>query len=369
MTRTLDENLQLIYTDFNRDHNRLREELLDSLPSRPRPRGYRFILRRGIAAAVAASILIAGWISWNLYQAAAQKAGQVRTVFGLVSLDQNTPLTSAIRSGQWIETHSGSQAEVFLSDRSRLLAWPRTLFQIGKTPAGQQISLTQGFIRVEAAKQAAGKHLTVDTPGSKITVLGTRFDVHVIQKPDGRKQTRVSVSEGKVNLQSGGESIILPPNTEGIAGENQPPLKRSLTPEVNEMIRLIEKNKILARQYNLKAGTPAIVDFNGDGSVTLWIVASPRDKSVSPEIEKFPFEGITIIKISNVKGLFKDKGRGIFELTRIAAGQKVLSLLQFRLPSTADIKELSPKPVETRKTLSRLIITVPSDVDLSPKRP
>ncbi len=366
--QTLDENLKLVYKDFGRNHDRLREELLDTLPTRPRPRGYRFIIRRILYGAVAASIVLAGWVSWTLYQAAGRNAGQIRTVYGLVSLDQTTPLTAAIRSGQWIETHSGSQAEVFLSDQSRLLVWPRTLFQVGKTPSGQHISLKQGFIRVEAAKQTAGKHLTIETPGSEITVLGTRFDVHIIQKSDGRKQTRVSVTEGKVDLQSGGKNLILPPNTEGIAGEDHPPVKRSLIPEVNEMIRLIEMNKTLARQRNLTTGTPAIIDFNGDGSATVWTVALTDSRPANREVEIFAFDEITVVKVSNVGGLFDDKGRGTFELNRVAADRKNLSLLQFRLPSNADIKELSPAPLETLKTLSRLIITVPSDVDLSLKR-
>ena len=44
-----------------------------------------------------------------------------------------------------------------------------------------------------AAKQAPGNSLTIETPGAKITVPGTRLDVHVVERLDGRKQTRVSV--------------------------------------------------------------------------------------------------------------------------------------------------------------------------------
>ena len=97
---------------------------------------------------------------------------------------------------------------------------------------------------MDAAKQAPSNSLTIETPGAKITVLGTRLDVHVVERLDGRKQTRVSVLSGEVELESAGRKIVLLPNMEGVADQGGPPLARSLTAEVNEMIRLVDETQV-----------------------------------------------------------------------------------------------------------------------------
>ena len=54
----------------------------------------------------------------------------------------------------------------------------------------------------------------------------------------------------------------------------------------------------------------------------------------------------------------------LMELSLSAADFDVLSLVQFRLPASARIEELRPPPIETRRSFSRLVITVAADYRL-----
>jgi len=138
--------------------------------------------------------------------------GQAKTLYGLATLadgkDQR-PLTgsSELHAGQWVQTLTGSLAEVLLADASKVLLQPRTLLQVLAKPNGQKLLLQEGQVTIQAARQAPGHCLTIATPGSEITVLGTTLDVHLIQRPDGIRQTRVSVNSGKVQMSGAGRSI------------------------------------------------------------------------------------------------------------------------------------------------------------------
>lgn len=365
------------------------------------------------AAAVAAVIILAVNI-WSPRAVSPKKpaptklAGRVKTLYGLVSVingqaPQMVERIKDVRSGQWVETHSGSRAEILLANESKLFIEPRSLLQIADNITGQRIVLTKGVLGIEAGKQKPGELLTIETPGSEITVLGTKLEVHVVHKPDGNKQTRVSVTAGQVRMKSGGKEILLPANTEGVADEGQRPIRRSLTAEVNEMAHLVEKTRKLAAESGVPAGTPVIVEFNGDGSGTIWTNASIANKTTQPlgryslssrlpvaRIEAFSLQGsklpvtsvantwrcdlsgdplspgeerTVIVKVSGLRGLFEAKGSGTFQFSRSPARSAVLSLLQFRLPGSANVESITPKPIETRRTLSRLVVTVVVDFE------
>ena len=202
------------------------------------------------SAIAAAAILLVMFFTWKPITIEQPLAGKVRAVYGLVALgadhtsinlqqDQPTSVENweVIKSGAWVSTRWGSQAEVLLSDRSRIFSRPQSVFKVENSTKGDTIVLKQGWLSIEAAKQAPDKVLRVETPGVRIAILGTKLDVHLVQKPDGRQQTRVSVTEGQVEMESGGAKIILPANTEGIADEGSSPLRRCLTPEINELVR------------------------------------------------------------------------------------------------------------------------------------
>ncbi|UCD29381.1 MAG: FecR domain-containing protein [Planctomycetota bacterium] len=390
------ELIESVLAEVQMERSRLRYRLLA---------GKKWIF----AAATAALIVIVVNVFWKR-EITPQQVGQVRPVYGFVSLQDGAPpqkITQKenIHSGQWIKTHSGSRAEIVLKDKSKLFIQPRTTIQIEEKKRGEKVMLREGFIKVAAAKQPAGRALTIEAPASQIKVLGTELEVHVVQKPDGRKQARVSVTSGKVELESAGQKVFLPPNTEGIAEKGRPPIRRSLTLEVNEMLRLLEENERLAAEAKLSAGVPTIIDFNDDASATVWTILPINNQtntylqkymikpaSADSEIKAFTLEGASlrvigekgrwqidlslapvppgeqtkvIVRITNVEGLFANKGAGVFEFNRPPGSPECLSLFQFRLPASASVEKVSPTHIETRKTLSRLVVTISADTQMT----
>ncbi|MHC4574756.1 MAG: FecR domain-containing protein [Planctomycetota bacterium] len=357
-----------------------------------------------LAAAVtgAAAVIVASVI-WFSPPEPAAAIGQVSNLYGIVTLKngglpEKVVETADVLAGQWVEVLSGSKAGILLKDRSRLSPEPRTVFQINDKRDGLDILLQRGAMAIEAARQPPGESLTIRTDGSQIRVLGTKFDVRLVRKPDGSSRTRVSVTSGSVELESSGKKIVLLPNTEGIADEGRAPVRRSANLEVNEMIRLFNKNNELAAQSNVEAGLPVIIDFMGGSSATIWAIV-PREKlqatGTGPyslklkfpalEVEAFTLDGVAldvhgkgnvlqidpadaltrspesgylILKIPNIKGLFQAEDKFAFQFDSTSSDASIVTLFQFRLPESAYIEEISPRPLETERKLNRLVVTV-----------
>ena len=365
---------------------------------------YRLFFKRMSFAAAAVVIVIAA--IWSTNQGPAESVGHVRNIYGIVTISNGNKTekvieTADIRDEQWIETLSGSKAEILLKDKSKLLPAPRTVLQISNGKDGQQILLQQGFVAIEAAKQPAGKSLTIRTDGSKVRVLGTNLDVRLIKKPDGSKRTRVSVASGSVELESSGEKVLLSANTEGIADEGKTPVKRPSNLEVSEMVRLFNKNKALAIQSNVDAGLPAIIDFKGGSSAAVWTMV-PYEKlektSTGQYLLKlkypafgaraFTLEGTELLVSSQgrnlqidfssldvdpskinqlvlylpeIKGLFHSDDGNMVRFDRLTNPRPIVTLFQFRLPELANIEQIYPKPIEMVRKLNKLVITVATD--------
>jgi hypothetical protein len=365
---------------------------------------YQVFFKKMSLAAAAAVIVIAG--IWFANQSPAESVGQVRNIYGIVTvsngnISEKVIETADIRAGQWIETLSGSKAEILLKDKSRLLPAPRTVLQINNDRNGRQILLQRGFVAIEAAKQSAGKCLTIKTDGSKVKVLGTSLDVRLIKRPDGSKRTRVSVASGSVELESSGEKVMLSANTEGIADEGKVPVKRPANLEVSEIVRLFNKNKELATQSNVDAGWPAIIDFKGGGSAALWTMV-PYEKLKESKAGhcslnlKYPASGARVFTLEGtelplssqgrniqidfsgpdvdtsqinqlvlylpeIKGIFQTDGGNIARFDRPASSSPIVTLFQFRLPDSANIEQIYPEPIETARKLNKLFITVATD--------
>jgi hypothetical protein len=358
-----------------------------------------------ISLAAAAAVIVIAAIRFSSH-GPAESVGQVRNIYGIVTVSSgNTPEkvleTADVRAGQWIETLSGSKAEILLKDNSRLWPAPRTVIQINNGRDGQQILLQRGFVAIEAAKQPSGKSLTIKTDGSKVRVLGTNLDVRLIKRPDGSKRTRVSVASGSVELESSGERVLLSANTEGIADEGKTPVKRPSNLEVDEMVRLLDRNKELAIQLNVKAGLPAIIDFKGGSTAAVWTMI-PYNKLEETDAEQyqvklkypsigaraFTLEG-TELPVSNqgrnilidfsgrdvdpsqmnqlvlylpeIKGIFQTDGENTARFDRSASSSPVVTLFQFRLPESANIDQIYPEPIEMARKLNKLLITVATD--------
>ncbi|MBN1346917.1 MAG: FecR domain-containing protein [Phycisphaerae bacterium] len=375
--------------------------------------------RRGVAVAVAASVAFAFGLIWHHRSrpsdarptpvrptTVVQDVGSVVPVYGVVSLGNGTPedsLTEArrIHAGEWIRTHTGSLAKVLLEDDSEVAVRPRTEVQLSRKPDGDHVVLRRGHISIVAAKQPAGRSLTIQTPGSQIEVLGTKLDVRVAQTIAGRKKTFVTVSSGRVALESAGRRVQVLPNMEGIVEEGQAPITRSLTAEVNEMVRLMALGRRLAAEAKATPGGPSIIEFNGDATATVWTVMDIKNEtqetlrcydlqcgSKQSAVKVYTLEGASlpiqqnesrlqidlsacpvapeeaislVVRMSDVTGVLEDRKSGIFEFNAPGGNEGVLSVFQFRLPAGADIEEVSPKPIEVRTELSRLVVTVAAD--------
>jgi len=365
---------------------------------------YRLFSKKISFAAAAAVIVIAA--IWFTHQGPVESVGQVRNLYGIVTVSNGNTSekvieTADIRPGQWIETSSGSKAEILLKDKSRLLPAPRTVFQINNGKDGQQILLQRGFVAIEAAKQPLGKSLTIKTDGSHIRVLGTNLDVRLVKKPDGSKRTWVSVASGNVELESSGEKVLLSADTEGIADEGKTPVKRPSNLEVSEMVRLFNKNNELAIQSNVNAGLPAIIDFKGGSTAAVWTIV-PFEKLEETKAGqyllklKYPAFGARVftlegteLPVSNqgrnlqidfssleidpsqmnqlvlhlpeIKGIFQSDDGNIVQFDRSASPHPIITLFQFRLPELANIEQIHPEPIETTRKLNKLVITVATD--------
>jgi FecR-like protein len=407
--------------------HRLATAVLDELhdqsahPQRQRPRTLRWV-----AALLALAASIVALVAWNLSDnstphrryhhprvpiaQAVPQGPQVMAIFGLVSLE-NGPLLHQqgksvdVELGQGIRTCSGSRAGVQLSGDTHLGIDPRSQIHVADSSKGERLVLSKGSSRlwVNVDQKTLGNTWTVETPGAELTVSPsppdypmTLVDIHVIEKPNGRKQTRASVEFGSAELAAAGQRVVLLPNMEGVVDEGGPPRTRSLTAEVNEINRLIEQTETLAVESGVQAGCPSIVEFNGEGKPTLWTVF-PIPNTTDTELTRYKLplpasteilgvytlDGVkdvyfvhspwvnllddpvppggetrVIVKYSGQQGMFENAGAGTHEFNSPPGEAGKLSLVQFRLPASARVEELSPSPIETRKTLSRLSLTV-----------
>jgi hypothetical protein len=92
---------------------------------------YRLFFKKKSFAAAAAVIVIAA--IWFTYQVPVESVGQVRNLYGIVTISngdvpEKVVETADIRPGQWVETLSGSKAEILLKDKSRLFCYNEDLW-------------------------------------------------------------------------------------------------------------------------------------------------------------------------------------------------------------------------------------------------
>lgn len=360
----------------------------------------RFFFRTMTFSAAAAVVVIAS--IWFTRPAPVQSLGLVKNIYGIVTVgdgetSEKVTATADILPGQWIETLSGSKAEILLNDQSKLLPAPRSIFQIINGKEGLQVLLQRGYVAIQAAKQPVGKSLTVKTNGSRIRILGTTLDIRLVKKPDGSKQTRVSVNSGSVELESAGQKVLLAANTEGIADEGQTPQKRPLHLEVSEMVRLFNMNNELAAQSNISAGLPVIFDYKGGSETAVWTIVASEKKDRDCTLKlKYPAVGAKvytlegkqlpvshqgrileidcsddesnpalpdylIVYLPDIQGIFRVDADHYIRFDRPAATDPIITLFQFRLPEAANIEQITPEPVEVTKKLNKLVVTVATD--------
>lgn len=113
---------------------------------------------------------------------------------------------AVVVAGEELRTGRGGHAVLRLSDGSRIEVAERASLSYEARRGGLTVDLAQGRIIVQAAKQAAGHHLYVETPDCRVSVVGTIFAVN-----HGIKGSRVSVVQGEVRVRlARRESVLYP---------------------------------------------------------------------------------------------------------------------------------------------------------------
>jgi ferric-dicitrate binding protein FerR (iron transport regulator) len=404
----LDENLKRLLEAARQEDSGFQTHLVDVVRKEVRKERSALWKRRvfrSLSAATSVAAVLA--IVWSLVALRTESVGQFQSVYGVAEvIDGVASRTIAsgepIRAGCSVRTLSGSKAAILLGDGSRLTLSPRTTVQMADGRRGPVVELKTGAVDVEAAKQPSGRKLVIETPGSRITTLGTVFAVQLSTKSDGTRKTRVGVTSGLVEFESGGQKVQLPARTEGVAEEGRSPEKRLASFELNEMLQLMRKNDELAGRLNKRVGSPAIIQCKDGSTAAIWTVIrlenlpetgkaqrSLRLKSPASRARLFTLDGREIpaqargldlqidvsaadlgtspdarliLELQDVKGVFRTDS-GITWLKLPPGASDAVTLLQFHLPSEATIERLSPEPVEVTRTLNRLAVTVASEIE------
>jgi hypothetical protein len=162
--------------------------------------------------AIAATLIIGvGFAAFNIYkriqiEAHATIQAANGAVFKVTETEsQALNIGQAISSGERIRTAKDASAVVKLEDGSLVEMRERSEFSLSQNADGTTIHLNRGNVIVEAAKQRNG-HLYVATDDALVSVTGTIFSVN-----NGTKGSRVSVIEGEVHVNHGGDEKVLHP--------------------------------------------------------------------------------------------------------------------------------------------------------------
>jgi len=137
------------------------------------------------------------------------------------------------------------RAGVTLADGTRFtLEADGAVPSIVKGPKGVRVTLTQGTLGADVAKQAPDQPLTIVTPHGEARVLGTVFRLIVDQA-----STRLEVREGKVRLTREAKSVDVSAGQVATAGAGVPLAPRSLSPD--EIVLQAPQAKLTGSEWTL----------------------------------------------------------------------------------------------------------------------
>lgn len=155
-----------------------------------------------------------------------------------------------IQEGDVIRTSREGGAVVRLMDGSLVELSPRSEMSIDEGRKGTTLDLGHGNIIVEAAKQR-NRHLFVATDDCLVSVVGTIFSVN-----HGTKGSRVSVIEGEVKVDHGGDHNVLLPGEQVTTHRLLAPLKVAdeiaWSQNADSYIKILRQYSDLRRELDLR---------------------------------------------------------------------------------------------------------------------
>jgi len=389
--RILDENMKKLLQATNEPLNEVFESRLETaVLAAVRERRRTYPTRLMLAAA--ACLLVVAGIGFFFTVGEKAPVGVAHNVRGLTQIGELDNLAAMdapadVHAGDWIETLSGSEAEVVLNDGSRLLVQPHTLFQL--LDGGKRVDLKRGYVAIEAVKQPLNTHISIKTDGTETRVLGTTLNVRANANPDtDATRTRVRVTSGRVDFGTQTERYELAPGVEGLTEDGQTVQRRSLIPEINDLIELAVRLK------DKEQDCAAIFDISEHGEVNVWrtlhiqndtkaeLARYTVDAAIkTPGLKAFSSEGFTLpiqgsdVDLSNAPLAPGESRTILLELPRVMGRtptvtedslryslplqeSQAISFIQIRLPEFMDLNQINLNPLEQHKVGDRLYVTV-----------
>jgi len=129
-------------------------------------------------------------------------------------------LRSSIASGAELALTGPGKARVEVSEDTRVRL--NQGFIASEAAREDWLDLERGLVTLQVSKLPPGLGLAVQTPDARIVVHGTRFSVRVTPRAPSGTVTNVSVSEGRVEVDSRGNTLFLGPGEHWSSQDSAP---------------------------------------------------------------------------------------------------------------------------------------------------
>lgn len=218
---------------------------------------------RPLAAAAAIAILAAAgvWLGRDLLRTSPTHAILSEAPSGVIRLGADVrPISqgTSVRYGETIRAPKQHGALLTLEDGSRVELRERTEVLLNARGRDTEIQLLRGNVIVEASPQGSG-HLWVATADARVAVVGTVFTV-----THGLGGSRVSVLEGRVEVDEGGTQHVLLPGDQlsSASGGDRVPLAEEIAWSTHRErhAQLLAELEQLAREIDAIPGKSARFD-------------------------------------------------------------------------------------------------------------
>ncbi|MCU1276036.1 MAG: putative FecR, partial [Bryobacterales bacterium] len=249
------------------------------VPIAPRRVGQRFSAPQwkwAVAATLAIGVGMGAWVMRdNLLPAPGGPRAVVQNVTGVLYRVSDTG-SSAITRGteigerEDIRTARGSGAMVALADGSLVEMRERSEVSFSRKRSGTTIRLERGSVIVRAAKQRQGR-LYVATNDCLVSVKGTIFAVD-----RGTKGSRVSVIQGEVRVDEARQSMLLHPGQQVATDATMAAVSIkddiSWSQDLNQYLALLGEFAVMGKQLEQVPGpglrySSRLLDLAPDGTV------------------------------------------------------------------------------------------------------